>query len=83
MLRILQQKKIVTAKKIGKQHIYLPALSKPTFASYAVKKIVNQVFSGDSVQMVAYLMNKKNFSMDEIKAIEHLLEQKKKEIEQS
>jgi predicted transcriptional regulator len=80
ILRILEQKKILAAKKMGRQHIYLPLLSKKTFATHSVKKIVNQVFSGNSVELVAYLMNKKDLSIDEIAAIQKLLDTKKKEI---
>lgn len=80
ILRILEQKKILTTKKLGRQHIYLPALTKHVFASHSVKKIVNQVFSGNSVELVAYLMNKSNLSIDEITAIQKILDAKKMEI---
>jgi predicted transcriptional regulator len=80
ILRILEQKKILTTKKIAKQHIYIPALSKQTYAAYSVKKIVNQVFSGNSVELVAYLMDKNNLSIDEITEIQKLINAKKKEL---
>jgi predicted transcriptional regulator len=80
ILRILEQKKILTTKKIGRQHIYLPILSKQKFANHSVKKIVNQVFSGNSLELVAYLMNKSHLSIDEIATIQKLLDAKKKEI---
>jgi predicted transcriptional regulator len=80
ILRILEQKKILTTKKLGRQHIYLPTLTKHMFASHSVKKIVNQVFSGNSVELVAYLMNKNNLSIDEITAIQKILDAKKIEI---
>ena len=80
ILRILEQKKILTTQKLGRQHIYLPTLSKQVYASHSVKKIVNQIFSGNSVELVAYLMNKNNLSFDEIAAIQKILDAKKKEI---
>jgi predicted transcriptional regulator len=80
ILRILQEKKILLAEKIGRQHIYHPTLSKQTFASYSVKKMVNQVFSGNSVELVSYLMNKNDLSADDITEIQKLLDAKKKEI---
>jgi len=48
MLRILQQKNIVTIKKVSRQHIYQPLLSKDTFANHSLSKIVKQVFAGNS-----------------------------------
>jgi predicted transcriptional regulator len=80
ILRILEQKKILATKKSGRQHIYLPTLSKQVFATHSVKKIVNQIFSGNSVELVAYLVEKNDLSIDEITAIQEILDTKKKEI---
>lgn len=80
ILRILQEKKILTAKKLGRLHIYLPTLSKQTFATHSVNKMVNQIFSGNSVELVAYLVDKHDLSIDEISAIQKLVNAKKKEM---
>ncbi len=80
ILRILQQKNIITAEKIGKQHIYKPLLSKEDYASHSVKKMVNQVFSGNSVNLVAYLVDHHGLSNEEIDAIQKLLASKKQDI---
>ena len=82
ILRILQQKKILYAEKMGKQHVYIPIFSKQNFASHSVKKMIKQIFSGNSAELVAYLMNKNDLSIDEISAIQNLLEAKKKELSQ-
>jgi len=80
ILRILEQKGILSAKKSNqKRHIYSPIFSKEKFAQHSVSKIVDQVFSGNSVELVAYLMNK-NITIDEITAIQKLLNSKKKEL---
>src|SRR3990167_10691938 len=81
ILRILQQKKIVSAEKIsGRQHIYIPALDKNKFAAHSINKIVSQVFSGNSVEMVAHLMNTKDLTQDDINSIQKMLDARKKEI---
>lgn len=80
ILRILQQKKLLSAEKIGKQHIYRPILTKDNFATHSVKKMVSDVFSGNSVQLVSYLVDKQSLSIDEIEAIQQLLDAKKKEM---
>ena len=81
ILRILQQKKIISAEKIsGRQHIYIPALDKTKFATHSVNKIVSQVFSGSSVEMVAHLMNKTNLTEQDLNAIQKLLDARKKEL---
>lgn len=80
MLRILQQKKIVTIKKDGRQHIYLPSLSKESYASHSLKKIVSHAFSGKSLDLVTYLVDQHKLSMDEINHLEKILNDKKKEL---
>ena len=80
ILRILEQKKILATEKSGRQHIYHPTLSKQIFASHSVKKIVAQIFSGNSVELVAHLVDKNNLSIEEISAIQKMLDAKKKGI---
>lgn len=79
ILRILQQKNILSAEKSGRQHIYRPILDKQKFASHSVNKIVSQVFSGKSVELVTYLVNRNDITVDEITAIQKLVNAKKKE----
>jgi predicted transcriptional regulator len=79
ILRILQQKKIITVEKLMRQHIYLPILSKETFVAYSVKRIISQFFAGDSVQIFSYLMNKSDLTQKEIGKIQILLDARKKE----
>lgn len=80
MLRILQQKNILSAKKLNRQHIYRPLISKQLFANHSVKKIIKQVFSGNSVDLVAHLVDKNKLSLDQIQKIQELLDNKKKEL---
>lgn len=81
MLRILQQKKIVAIEKSNtRQHIYIPALGKDKFAAHTVNKIVTQVFSGNSVEMVAHLVNANHLTQEDINSIQKLLEARKKEL---
>lgn len=79
ILRILQQKKIVKTKKIGRQHIYRPILSKQAFASHTIKKFMKQVFSNNTVELVSHLVSQHAISSNEIDAIQHIIDAKKKE----
>jgi predicted transcriptional regulator len=80
MLRILQQKKLVAAEKMGKQHNYRPILSKEVYATHSVKEMVSQVFAGKPVQLLSYLVDKHELSIEEINNIQTLLECKKKDL---
>ena len=78
ILRILEQKKIVTTKKLGRKHIYRPVLSRRIFTHYSVEKLVQQIFAGDSLELVSHLLGKKSISIEEIKKIQKLLNEKKR-----
>lgn len=78
ILRILEQKKVLSAKKSGRKHIYRPLLSKRVFAHHSVEKLVQQIFFGNSVELVSHLIDKKNVSLEDIKAIQKLLNEKKR-----
>jgi predicted transcriptional regulator len=80
ILRILQQKQIVAAEKMGKQHSYRPLITREAFAHHSVNKMVSQVFSGNSVQLVSYLVDKNKLSVEELNAIQRLLDNRKKEL---
>lgn len=80
ILRILEQKQLVSSQKNGRQHIYKPILSKQKYATYSVKNMVENVFSGNSVELVAHLVNQQKLSRDEIAELQKLLEEKKKEL---
>lgn len=78
ILRILQQKKVLAAYKSGRKHIYRPLLSKHVFANRSVEKLIQQVFEGDSIELVSHLLDKKRISVEEIKKIQKLLNEKKR-----
>lgn len=80
MLRILQQKNILGIKKLSRQHVYHPLLNKKTYATHSIKKIVQHVFSGNSAELVAHLVDKNRLSIEEINALQQLLDSKKKKL---
>lgn len=80
ILRILEQKKILGTRKSGRKHIYRPLLSRRVFTNYSVENLIQQVFEGDSVGLVSHLLDKKRISIAEIKKIQKLLNEKKREL---
>ncbi len=80
MLRILEQKKIVNIKKIGRSHIYIPILNKHVFATEHLSKIIQQAFAGSSIQLVTYLLNKNDINPQELDELQMILNHKKKEL---
>jgi predicted transcriptional regulator len=56
ILRILEQKEILEARKEGRGHIYVPLLKKTDYESKIVKHVVDRVFEGTPVALVKQLL---------------------------
>lgn len=79
MLRILQEKKFVRAIKDGRQHLYQPLIKQSTYAQQSVSTLINNMYSGNTAELVAHLVNTENLSLDDINQLQKLLDEKKKE----
>lgn len=80
ILRILEQKNILLIQKSGRKHIYKPAFNKEIYAKHSVKKVVEKIFAGNSLELVSQLLNKEGLTVDELHAIQKLLDAKKREL---
>ena len=76
MLRILEQKGVVEAKKVGRGHHYLPRLKKEEFEANSVAQLVQKVFNDTPSYLVRTLLSVKNLSKDELDEIKALIETK-------
>ncbi len=77
MLRILEQKKVLTSRKEGRGHIYVPKLKKADYEASSVKNLVSKVFEGAPVALVKQLLDTEKLSPDELEEIRKLLDQRK------
>jgi predicted transcriptional regulator len=76
ILRILEQKSVLKARKEGRGHTYIPILKKSDYESKAVKHVVERVFGGTPVALVRQLLGSVDDS--EIEEIKKLLSQRGK-----
>ncbi len=76
ILRILEQKGIVTARKEGRGHTYVPKLTKVAYEASTLKRIVTNVFDGVPVAMVRQLLDVSDLSRQELEEIQKLLQEK-------
>jgi predicted transcriptional regulator len=76
MLRILEQKEIVGARKAGRGHSYFPKLSKKDYEASSVQKLVAQVFEGAPVALVRQLLDASSISEADLLALRRLLDEK-------
>ena len=73
MLRILEQKGVVTVRKEGRGHHYVPVMQKEAFEKKALKHVVDRVFEGTPSALVRQLLNSVDLSADEIAKIKSLI----------
>jgi predicted transcriptional regulator len=73
VLRILEQKKVLKARKEGRGHIYIPVLSKSAYEARAVKHVVDHVFQGGPVALVRQLVDTVDMKPEDLVELRQLL----------
>ena len=80
ILRILEQKGVVTTRKEGRGHIYIPQLKKTDYEARAVRHVVDRVFDGTPLSVVRQLLGSgdlKAQDLQELKALIQRMEEQK------
>src|SRR5689334_13213250 len=57
ILRILEQKGALAARKEGRGHIYVPTIKKSEYEAKTVRHVVNKVFDGTPIALVKQLLD--------------------------
>jgi predicted transcriptional regulator len=73
ILRILEQKDVLKARKEGRGHIYIPVLKKADYEAKAVKHVVEKVFEGTPVALVRQLLDSGELGKADIEELKALL----------
>ena len=76
ILRILEQKEILTSRKDGRGHVYRPRLSKEAYEARSLNHLVERVFDGEPSAVVRCLLEAKGVNREDLKNIRDLLEEK-------
>ena len=76
ILRILEQKKFVASKKIGKTFIYRALLSKDTYQTRSLKNLSEKLFDNTPASLVARLVDDYDLSKDALGEIRALLDRR-------
>lgn len=72
ILRILEQKGVLKARKEGRGHVYVPLLKKSEYEVRAVNHVVQKVFDGTPLALVKQLVNSGDLGkadLDELKKL--------------
>ena len=74
ILRILEQKGVLKARKEGRGHIYVPVLKKSEYESKTLRHVVDKVFDGTPVALVKQLLDTVEIGEAEIAELRKLLD---------
>lgn len=76
IMRILEQKKVLSSRKEGRGHIYSPLFSKHDYEIKTVNHIVEKVFEGTPVALVKQLLNASDLTDSELQELKAILKAK-------
>jgi predicted transcriptional regulator len=73
ILRILESKGFVSARREGRGHLYKPKVGRSEYEARAVKDVVNRVFQGVPVAMVRQLLENVAMSDEDVRELRELV----------
>jgi predicted transcriptional regulator len=73
ILRILEGKGVLVARKEGRGHIYTPVLGKQEYEARIVADVVQRVFDGAPTALVRQLIDNVDLSDDDVREIRKML----------
>jgi len=76
ILRILEQKEVLSSRKQGRGHIYIPLIKKNEYESKTVKHLVDKVFEGEPSALVLRLLDTKKLSAEDLSEIKKMLNER-------
>src|ERR1035437_4154917 len=69
MMKILEQKQVLTSAKTDRAHSYRPLVSREEYEALSLRHLKIHVFNNDPASMVMRLLNEKGLSRDELRTI--------------
>ena len=79
LLQIMFEKGLVTRDDSSKTHIYMPAVSREKTQRHLLGKMIDNVFSGSSTQLVMQALGNHKTSREELDEIQKLLDNLRKD----
>ncbi|MEJ7759513.1 MAG: BlaI/MecI/CopY family transcriptional regulator [Gemmatimonadaceae bacterium] len=79
MIRTLEMKGYVSHRRgEGKTHIYFPAIDAETAGESTLDRVLNQIYGGSPIKLLAHLVEKQRLSEKELARMRELLKGSKK-----
>lgn len=80
ILRILEQKKLVSTRKEGRGHIYIPAIKKSEYEAKTVQHVVERVFDNTPLALVKQLLSSQSLKSEDIAELKSLVANLEKKV---
>jgi BlaI family transcriptional regulator, penicillinase repressor len=77
VLRILVGKGVLTVRKEGRGHVYVPRISKAEYEATSLRHIVQRVFDGAPDALVRRLLQTEDLNAQKLKAIRAVLRKRR------
>lgn len=78
IVRILQDKGMVSHEAVGKSHRYYPLITKEEYSKFKMDHLVSGYFEGSLSKMVSFFVDKKKINTRELDEIMKIIEKNKK-----
>lgn len=79
IVRILEKKKFVNHRAVGKTHIYFPIVSKDHYRTHKMSGFMQGYFGNNAKSLLSYFIENEDINMSEMDDILKLIEDKKNE----
>jgi predicted transcriptional regulator len=77
LMQIMHEKKLVWRDESNKSHIYEPAITKENTQTLLLSKMIQNVFSGSSSDLIMHALGNNHTNSEELNKIEALIKQLK------
>jgi predicted transcriptional regulator len=76
IMKILEQKGILSSRKDDRAHTYLPLISRKEYEALSLRHLANNLFHGDPSSMVMRLLTDSKLSTEELRTIRKMLDER-------
>ena len=66
IVRILEKKEFVDHKAYGRTYEYFPVIEKKEYTGFSLKRLVSSYFQGSMKELVSFLVEEENLSLEEL-----------------
>ncbi len=76
ILRILEKKGVLTTRKMGRTHVYVPAITRREYGEKTVEHVVTNVFAQAPSALAKTLLNHKNLTAEDLLELRKLIDER-------